>query len=192
MGLAAAGGRPALLSLVSPLFKHFLSLPDFSFRELLYKPLLYSDEMPPNICRPIYAAPYIRGEAPNLSTSLYYYYYITLFFLFGRNLFFLLDAQRCWALAILSHVISLCRDVSPYLRYKLKLATHLTSSYTAPKRQSPCSFYTHTINFANELFWAQANGYKTTELFAVRKLGNHVLLQQDDEFRHFNLSLTTY
>jgi hypothetical protein len=61
----------------------------------------------------------------------------------------------------------------------------------SPKRQSPCSFYTHTINFANELFWAQASGCETPELFAVRKLEHHVLLQQDDEFRHFNLPLTT-
>jgi hypothetical protein len=50
VGWRREGGRPTLCSLsLSPLFKHFLSLPDFSFRELLYKPLLYSDEMPPNI-----------------------------------------------------------------------------------------------------------------------------------------------
>jgi hypothetical protein len=36
--------------------------------------------------------------------------------------------------------------------------------------------FAHPVNLANEFFWALADGYETTELFAVRKLEHHVLL----------------
>jgi hypothetical protein len=81
--------------------------------------------MPPNICRPIYKR---RGAQP-VYLSLLLLLYNVLILIRQKFLFFFLDAQRCWALAILSHVISLFVVTFPHISEEIWENWLLTAIY---------------------------------------------------------------